>query len=222
MISIQQLKAARALLDWRQEDLAHKSGISLAAINKLEREIVSPRQFTMETLQQTFEREGVEFTEGPGVRMTSDLFRMQVLDGESAPGKLLDDIFMTLKDWPGPKEMLLSGLDESHWLPYSDTVKNHQKRMRENDFGWRALICDGDRHFLPYIKSPEKTYRWISRELFTQMLYYVYGNKYAMVIFEKPVRVIIIESKIVAETYRRQFEMNWKNAKIIPSKDKGN
>lgn len=222
MISIQQLKAARALLDWRQEDLAHKSGISLAAINKLEREIVSPRQFTMDTLQQTFEREGVEFTEGPGVRMTSDLFRMQVLDGESAPPKLLDDIYNTLKDGHHKKEFLLSGLDERFWEPYFDVVQNHQRRTRELGIDCRALICEGDRNVLPYLKNPEKMYRWISRELFTQMLYYVYGNKYAMVIFEKPVRVIIIESKIVAETYRRQFEMNWKNAKIIPPLDKEN
>jgi transcriptional regulator with XRE-family HTH domain len=52
MISIQQIKAARALLEWRQEDLAKKSGLSLAAINKLERGLVSPRQFTLNILQQ--------------------------------------------------------------------------------------------------------------------------------------------------------------------------
>jgi transcriptional regulator with XRE-family HTH domain len=217
MITVQQIKAARSLLDWRQEDLAQRSGISLAAINKLEREIVSPRTFTMETLQQTFEQQGVEFIEGPGVRLTHDIFRMKILEGDKAPGQLLDDIFETLREESNPsrQEMLLSGLDERQWEPYADAVAQHQARLNEHNIGWRALICEGDTELLPYLEKPETIYRWISKELFTQMLYYVYGDKYAMVIFEKPVRVIIIESKIVAETYRKQFEMNWKNAKEV-------
>lgn len=213
MITVQQIKAARALLDWTQEDLSNKSGMSLAAVNKLEREIVSPRQFTLDTLQQTFEREGVEFVEGPGVRMTSDLFRMKVLDGPTAPPKLLDDIYETLKTYKGKKEKLLSGLDEKLWEPWGNDVYKHLERLKKEDVYFRALICEGDTNLLPYV-DVEKTYRWIPKTLFTQMLYYVYGDKYAMVLWGPPIRIIIIESKIIAETYRRQFELNWENGSL--------
>jgi len=213
MITIKQIKAARALLEWKQVDLARISGISLAAINKLERGLVSPRQHTLTILQQSFEQAGVEFTEGPGVRLTYGLFRLQIWDGESAIPKLLDDVFLTLKDYPAPREFLLSGLDESRWDDYRDLVMQHQMRLAQNAIDLRALIRDGDRNFLPNL-NPQQHYRWISKALFTQLPYFVYADKYAMVVWGPPVRVIMIQNRIVTETFRKQFEINWQNGKV--------
>jgi len=212
MISIKQIKAARALLEWKQADLAHISGISLAAINKLERGLVSPRQHTLAILQQSFEQAGVEFTEGPGIRLTQGLFRLQIWDGETAVPKLLDDVFLTLKDLPS-REFLLSGLDESRWDDYRDLVMQHQRRLAQNAIGLRALIRDGDRNFLPNL-NPQQHYRWISKALFTQLPYFVYADKYAMVVWGPPIRVIVIQNRAVTETFRRQFEINWQNGKM--------
>ena len=212
-ITVKQIKAARALLEWKQEDLARVSGISLAAINKLERGLVSPRQHTMATLQQSFEQAGVEFTEGPGVRLTSDLFRLQVWDGKTAIGNLLNDVFMTLKDMPLPREILLSGLDESRWDNYRTLVNQHQARLLECQVHQRVLIHDGDHYFLSHL-NPKEHYRWIAKNLFTQLPYYVYGDKYAMVIWGPPVRVVVMQSRIMAETIRKQFEANWQTGKI--------
>jgi transcriptional regulator with XRE-family HTH domain len=211
MISIQQIKAARALLEWRQEDLAKKSGLSLAAINKLERGLVSPRQFTLNILQQTFEQEGVEFTDGPGVRLTDNLYQMQTLTGKDAPLRLLDDVFNTLKETGG--EVLLSGIVESFWADYAEDVKAHQARLKDHNIWSRVLICNGDRDFLEGLDIA-KTYRWIPKELFTQLLYYVYGDKFALVLWGQPIRITIIQNRLVADTFRKQFEMNWQNGKV--------
>ena len=43
MITFQQVKAARALLGWKQSDLAKASGMSLPAIARLEQGGSSPR-----------------------------------------------------------------------------------------------------------------------------------------------------------------------------------
>ncbi len=211
MITIKQIKAARGLLEWTQGQLSHKSGMSLASISKLERQIVSPRQFTMDVLQQTFEREGIEFIDGPGVRLTEDLFDLSILDGPKAPEQLLNDKFETLKE--SGEEYLLSGLDEELWDPYRDLVTFHQKRLKENKIKGRHLILEGDKNFLPYLDI-ETHYRWIPKSLFTQMPYYVYGDKYAVILWGPPIRIIILHNKIMAETFRRQFEMNWKMGKI--------
>jgi len=213
MVTIKQIKAARALLEWKQADLARVSGISLAAINKLERGLVSPRQHTLAILQQSFEQAGVEFTEGPGVRLTHGLFRLQIWDGDAAIPKLLDDVFSSLKEIPAQREFLLSGLDESRWDDYRDLVTQHQKRLKQNAIGLRALVRDGDRNFLPNL-IPQQHYRWISKALFTQLPYFVYADKYAMVVWGPPIRVIVIQNRAVTETFRRQFEINWQNAKM--------
>lgn len=211
MITTGQIKAARALLGWRQEDLAARSGISLTAINKLERELVLSRKFTLDVLQQTFERDGVEFTEGPGLRLTDNVFGQQTFTGKQAPIQLLDDIFAVMKEKGG--EVLLSGIDESVWEDYREYVQLHQQRLKTHNIKWRAMLCEGDTDFLP--GSAVKTcYRWIPESLFTQLLYYVYADRFALVLWGKPIRITIIRNKLVAESFRRQFEMNWKNGKV--------
>lgn len=42
-----QIKAARALLDWSQEDLAIRAALSIATIRKIESGALSPRDKTM-------------------------------------------------------------------------------------------------------------------------------------------------------------------------------
>ncbi|HEU0118565.1 MAG TPA: helix-turn-helix domain-containing protein, partial [Alphaproteobacteria bacterium] len=51
MITIQQVKAARALLDWTQSDLADQSNISLPAIARLEQAIGNPRSDTVQAIR---------------------------------------------------------------------------------------------------------------------------------------------------------------------------
>lgn len=73
MISVPQIRAARALLGWSQDDLAKKSGLSEMAIKNLERGAVDPRVSTMTNVIQAFEHAGIEFlnSEGTGLRTRS-------------------------------------------------------------------------------------------------------------------------------------------------------
>jgi DNA-binding XRE family transcriptional regulator len=66
-----QIRAARALLDWTQADLAAKAGISPTSINTIEREKGDPKLSTVSAIRRALEEAGVEFTDGdaPGVRL---------------------------------------------------------------------------------------------------------------------------------------------------------
>lgn len=62
-VSIRQIKAARALLDWSQEDLAKESGVSIPTIKRLEAEKgdLGGRENTAQKLRAALERSGIEF-----------------------------------------------------------------------------------------------------------------------------------------------------------------
>ncbi len=68
-----QCRAARGLLNWTQEDLAAKSGVSAVTIRNFENEKSTPQRATLIVLQQTFEAAGIELIPpnggGPGLRL---------------------------------------------------------------------------------------------------------------------------------------------------------
>jgi predicted transcriptional regulator len=72
MITACQIRAARALLGWSQQDLADKSVISVNAIRRLETGHVDPRLSTVTAVQKAFVKAGVVLLSngemGEGVR----------------------------------------------------------------------------------------------------------------------------------------------------------
>ena len=60
MISIEQIKAARALLDWTQDELAVAADLSKPSINTLERRIANPKVETLNAIQKALEKAGAE------------------------------------------------------------------------------------------------------------------------------------------------------------------
>ncbi len=76
VLSVRQVKAARALLAWSQGDLAEASGVSEPTIARLEAVDgrLGGRADTTDKLRAALEAAGVEFTNGdaPGVRIRSD------------------------------------------------------------------------------------------------------------------------------------------------------
>ncbi len=74
-VSIRQLKAARTLVGWSQEELALAAGISLPTIKRLESAEgwLGGRETTAQKIQAALEKEGIQFIGenggGPGVRL---------------------------------------------------------------------------------------------------------------------------------------------------------
>eukprot|EP01037_Dinobryon_pediforme_P031638 gene31638-36231_t len=61
MISARQIRAARALLGWSQQDLADKAIVSLNAVVRIETGKVDPRLSTLTAIEAALTKGGVEF-----------------------------------------------------------------------------------------------------------------------------------------------------------------
>jgi transcriptional regulator with XRE-family HTH domain len=104
MITSEQVKAARGLLRWNQEDLAAASGISLPAIKRLE-QLPGPlaAQFrTVEAIIAAFGNTGVEFIAenggGPGVRIRKSA------KGAEEISRQIDALEDKISSMPAPTE----------------------------------------------------------------------------------------------------------------------
>lgn len=75
MITPRQIRAARALLGWSQQQLADKAIVSLNAVTRLEKGKVDSRLSTLAAIQKALTKAGVEFIaadqKGEGVRLRS-------------------------------------------------------------------------------------------------------------------------------------------------------
>lgn len=74
MITPRQIRAARGLLGWSQQELADKAIVSVNAVNRLERGQVDPRASTLTAVEKALMRAGVEILpagdKGEGVRLS--------------------------------------------------------------------------------------------------------------------------------------------------------
>jgi transcriptional regulator with XRE-family HTH domain len=77
MLQVPQLRAARALLGWRQDDIAHAARVSVATIRRIEGQerLLTGYVSTLLKIQAAFEQAGIQFIDddemgGFGVRMT--------------------------------------------------------------------------------------------------------------------------------------------------------
>ena len=68
-ISAKQCRAARALLDWTQEQLATKAGVALRTVQDFEGERRKPIKVVRASIQQALENSGVEFFADDGLRL---------------------------------------------------------------------------------------------------------------------------------------------------------
>lgn len=72
MITPEQCRAARAWLDWSQEDLAQKANVSLSTVRDFEKDRREPIANNIEAIEQALVDAGIEFTSGaleaPGVK----------------------------------------------------------------------------------------------------------------------------------------------------------
>ena len=78
MISSRQIKAARALLDWRGQDLADKSGVGITTLRRYEAQdgVPSANKFVIRAIKSCLEEAGIIFSgdpiRSPGVSLNQE------------------------------------------------------------------------------------------------------------------------------------------------------
>ncbi len=215
-ITIEHIKAARVLLRWGQARLAGAAGISLPALGNLERGAVSPRLKTLNAIRKALEDAGVEFLEGPGVRLQREVLKIEMLEGDDAVKKLFADFYLTLQAEGG--ELLVRGVSDQRFMKVPATrealVGYLRKVHQHPNLSAKLLVCEGDTYF--FGKRTTTIYRWVDKNVFGHVPCYIYRDKYAVLLWGPPLRVVIVQNSSLAETYRKQFQADWKNARIPP------
>jgi len=207
MINAEQIRSARALLDWSTADLAKISGLTLNGLNRIERSHGHPQKETLALIQKTFEEAGLEFLPSSGVKKKEQI--IVIWEDDDAGQRLLDDVYYTLRDVGG--EVLISGVDEgrSAAVVSRERMAAHIARLRECGVKERLLIKEGDTDFI----GPLETYHWIPEKYFSSDSFRVYGSKLALIVWGKPQKVIIIDDARMAESVRKLFDFVWDHTK---------
>jgi transcriptional regulator with XRE-family HTH domain len=211
MISIEQIRAARALLDLNQDELAKLAGISMRTLNTLERAVVAPRMETLRALQAVLEARGIEFLPDHGVKLRSERLDVSKIEGSHAVEKFLDDIIDQLKENGG--EVLFNGIDERKFAGIDHTIMDRYYKQRHKfNISERLLVRESDFYF---IEHPSH-YRWAAKSHFSRVVHAIYGDSTSFFFWEPTIRLVIIRNPSVAGTFRDQFYATWEEA-VIPT-----
>ncbi len=204
-----QIRAGRALISWSQQKLADASGLSLNALNNIEREIGNPRQSTLEAIRKSLEEQGVEFVDDTGARLKSETFSVETYTGQEIVEKELEDIETAMK--MGIDEILFGDSNNTRYneiLP--DMTKGWKElfpKLIENGVKIRSITEKNDD--ATYYHTDINIYREVESNYFGTIPYTVYVDNASVILLGPPPKLIVIRNRSIAEIFRSQFNMSW-------------
>jgi transcriptional regulator with XRE-family HTH domain len=213
-ITTAQIRGARGLLDWSQAELSRRTGISTTSIGNIESGHTQARESTLSIIRKAFEDGGIEFSGHDGIRKRSLI--VEVLSGAEGVRQFSYDLYRTAES--DTKRPILQAYVDDHKFAelLGDEAYPHVQRMEKlTSLNFKILQREGDSYF------PAKNYseyRWIPEQSFMAVPFFVYGDKLAIIVFDKDPKIIVINYPIVAEVYRLQFNALW-GAAIVPPKN---
>ncbi len=213
MISLAQIKAARALLGWSQEALARAADLSLPAINNIERGLTSPRKETLNAIENALNSAGVDFIDISGVQLRRPDVETEIIEGEDWLEIYDNDIFSVLRG--SDDEILQWSCDERSWMVYGGTTNHLYIEKRDSlKFKERILVPEN----IDYITNKPELYRTLPTSCFDGVSYQIYGNRVSYILWQAR-KIILIKSTAMASAKRAEFEYFWNVGKAF-SKDK--
>lgn len=212
-LSIEQIKAARALLKWNQKELATHAGLNDDQVHSFE----SGRTRSLDVLEaihRAFLAHGLEFVDGGVVRRK---YEIRTLQGQQGFWDFYDDVYDTIREHGG--DILVHNVDESLFVKWLGEKRwQHKERMRKlSNFQQKIIIREGDMNFAANYATTQ--YRWAPKQEFSATPFYLYGKKLAMISFEPDnVHVFVIDQPKITESYRVLFMAAWERAILPPEK----
>lgn len=192
-----QLKAARSILNWTQSDLAERAGLSLSAVADIEADRGKPLARTLKKLAETFEQEGIKFTD-TGV----DWIRTSTytITGKDWWLRVVDDVYYTLIDQPNA-ECIFVGSDDRVSPP---EVNNRYRKLRNAGIRFRQFVEQGN----TYLLGPVSEYRYLPKERFYNNVTLIYGDKVAACADDNT-KAVIFKDKALSKSWRNIVETLW-------------
>lgn len=212
MPTIEQIRAARALLDWSQSDLAEHAGLSQTGIARIENGTNKPNSSTLEKINNAFDQSDIEFLGESGLRKRSG--EVRTLRGNNAMSDFLDDVYETAVKYgtkENPTEVFLSNVVHENWIKWmgAERWQNHTDRMTKDKdvMDVRIIVKEGDYNFPAQAYSQ---YKWFPEHFFSDKSFYSYYDKLAFLNFGADgIRIDIMQNKDFAKGYRDLFIIAW-------------
>ena len=86
--------------------------------------------------------------------------------------------------------------------------------QKKKKFSFKVLVKEGDYNF----DAIYAEYRWVPKEYFSSIPFYVYGTKLAFLFFDEETTIHVIDHAKIAEAQLIQFNIFWDQAIIPPEK----
>lgn len=209
LVTIDQIRAARALLNWSQAELATQAGLARPTVVNIETGQQSPELHSLQKIVAAFERADIEFGAHEAVRRRAD--DVKIYRGEQEFVKFFEEVLEYARSTGG--RIFVSNVDERHWISTKgDFFISHyaikMQKMRKN-LDFRILIKEGDT-YTPADKYA--TYRWVAAKDFASIPFHVYGDRLSVILFlEEPI-IISVKNQRAADLYKEKFIQQWDKA----------
>jgi transcriptional regulator with XRE-family HTH domain len=202
-INARQIKAARALLNWSQEDLAEASSLSITTIRKIESGHLSPRGKTTQAIISGLEGADIELIDSTGVRLRNQ--DVEIIEGDDCYLQLLDKIYHDMKKGGG--EVLFMNADGTR---VNAAESDGHLRLRKCGLKFRLLVEEGNTHLV----FPSSEYRWVPKKYFKYDVLIIYQNKVAFCVYKKTLgqdmdKIYIINNTYLADAMKGAFGFMW-------------
>ena len=205
-LSAAQIRAARALLDWSQHQLADKVGLHINALIRWERGTSRPHFKNNQRMLALFSEMGIEPLPGDGVSRSNAMWKIRTFEGVGFLRDVLEDVIANV-GYKG--EHLIVSLDEDVFFRNEvATIKKYYASQKKLQFREKIIVPPSNKRFL----SNKTIYRLMSEEQLGKISWGTYGNRVVLYNLEAR-QSLIIESNAYAQTQRRYFETLWSKAK---------
>ncbi len=164
---------------------------------------------SLQSVEAALDRADIAFLDNDGV--TRKAGGVKTFSGRLGFLDFIMDVYETVK---GGGEIFVSNVDEDDFLKWEgDEAEAHMARMASiANLRFRILIQEGDVNTI----SSYAKYRWTPRESFSNIPFYIYGDKTALIVFEEDnVNVFVIRHPAITGYFRLRFLESWKNAKDV-------
>lgn len=207
--SLSQVRGACGLLDWSASDLADKIGVSKQMISVYLSGKSGLSSQNVQKIAHVFDMEGIEFTADDGVKRKS--LNTRTFRGQAGFLEFMNMVYETARDVGG--EFCVSNVDEALFTKVmgqeADDAYSEKMRQIKSKYSFKILIKEGDTNF---IASDYAEYRWVPKENFHSVPFYVFGSNLAFLLFGETVIVHMIQNAEIADAQRTQFKLVWETA----------
>ncbi len=211
LMTARQIKAARALLGWLQEDLASAADLSVATIRKLELGYISPRSCTMAKIRSALEENGLEFLNPDGVRHRVEY--ITTYTGPDGTIDFFDDILKTAGK-RGEEVLIVCKSGTLFDLDERGIEKCMQKMAALKEDKAAVIKCLLTENLASPLTASFCECRLLSKHFVDPAPFYVYGDKYAIFENRGMPKIIVIQSLMIAQSIRQQFYSMWDKAML--------